>query len=250
MRSTEVLTEQLALDYCCSEADVRSDKNVFTVFTPLEGRRRYRNDLYRPLSICAVNGKLMFTGDEEIIGWCRERYHDTGAEWFFEFKNLKELEHRLNENGCRIRMAHPFYIADEPSVISDDGMQIRIYRGNVIEQFRGDGRWDEAYAFAENAPDVIGAAVIIEGGIAGMAGASADSPLMRQIGINVLPQYRGRGIAKRLVAVVKNLVLEEELLPFYGTSFSHLASQRTALSAGFRPAWTELSSERIKKEDK
>ncbi|MBQ5411998.1 MAG: GNAT family N-acetyltransferase, partial [Oscillospiraceae bacterium] len=112
----------------------------------------------------------------------------------------------------------------------------------------GDGRWDEAYAFAENAPDVVGAAALIGGEFAGMAGASADSPTMRQIGINVLPQYRGRGIAQRLVTIIKNIVLQEGHIPFYGTSFSHLASQRVALATGFRPAWTELTAERIKEE--
>ena len=240
----DILRKQLSLDYCCTEEDVESSSNVFTLYVPLEGRRRYRNDLVRPLSICAVNGKLMFTGEEELIEWCREKYADTGSEWFFEFGNLKELETQLNEKGYKIKMAHPFFISDELSFLPDDGMQIMIFHQEEIERFRGDARWDEAYVFAEEAPDVIGAAAVVGGEIVGMAGASADSPTMRQIGINVLPEYRGRGIAERLVTVLKNLVLQDGYLPFYGTSFSHIASQRVALAAGFRCAWVELSSER------
>ena len=240
-----ILRKQLSIDYCCTQEDVESPSNVFTLYEPLEGRRRYRNDLVRPLSICAVNGKLMFTGDEELIAWCREKYADTGSEWFFEFKNLKELETQLNEKGCRIKMAHPFFISDELSFLPEDGMQIMIFHQEEIEKFRGDERWDEAYVFAEEAPDVIGAAAVVGGEIVGMAGASADSPTMRQIGINVLPEFRGRGIAERLVTVLKNLVLQDGYLPFYGTSFSHLASQRVALAAGFRSAWVELSAEKI-----
>ena len=240
----DILRKQLSLDYCCTEEDVESSLNVFTLYEPLEGRRRYRNDLVRPLSICAVNGKLMFTGEEELIEWCRENYADTGSEWFFEFGNLKKLETQLNEKGYKIKMAHPFFISDELSFLPDDGMQIMIFHQEEIERFRGDERWDEAYVFAEEAPDVIGAAAIVGGEIVGMAGASADSPTMRQIGINVLPEYRNKGIAVRLVTVLKNLVLQDGYLPFYGTSFSHIASQRVALAAGFRCAWVELSSER------
>ena len=240
----DILRKQLSLDYCCTEEDVESSLNVFTLYEPLEGRRRYRNDLVRPLSICAVNGKLMFTGEEELIEWCREKYADTGSEWFFEFGNLKKLETQLNGKGYKIKMAHPFFISDELSFLPDDGMQIMIFHQEEIERFRGDERWDEAYVFAEEAPDVIGAAAVVGGEIVGMAGASADSPTMRQIGINVLPEYRNKGIAVRLVTVLKNLVLQDGYLPFYGTSFSHIASQRVALTAGFRCAWVELSSER------
>ena len=99
---------------------------------------------------------------------------------------------------------------------------------------------------APDAPDRIGIAAVLNGEIIGMAGASEDSPLMRQIGINVLPDFRGKGIAEYLVTALKNMILDEGYLPFYGTSMSHLASQRVALSAGFRPAWTELTAEKIK----
>ncbi|MBP0969899.1 MAG: GNAT family N-acetyltransferase [Oscillospiraceae bacterium] len=239
------LAEQLALDYCCTPEEVQGTDNVFTVFRLLDGRRRWRNDGDRPFCMCAVGGKRLFTGREDIISRVREEYRDKGSEWSFEFGELKELEGILGEFGCRIKMAHPFFISEKQSTVGDAGYEIRIYRDGEIEQFRGDERWDEAFCFAEDAPDMIGAAAVIDGEIAGMAGASADSPTMWQIGINVLPEHRGKGIAIRLVTEVKNIILSEGRLPFYGTSLSHLASQRVALSSGFLPAWAELTAERI-----
>ena len=78
-----------------------------------------------------------------------------------------------------------------------------------------------------------------------MAGASADSPAMWQIGINVDPQMREAGIGKMLVTLLKNEILKKGILPFYGTSMSHIASQRVALGAGFVPAWAELATSKI-----
>ena len=89
-------------------------------------------------------------------------------------------------------------------------------------------------------------AALEDGRILGMAGASADSPMMWQIGINVEPEARGKGVAALLVTLLKNDILERGVLPFYGTAMSHIASQRVALAAGFRPAWAELVTEKIK----
>ena len=48
-----------------------------------------------------------------------------------------------------------------------------------------------------------------------------------------------------VVAIIKNEILSRGKLPFYGTSMSHIASQRVALAAGFVPAWAELYCEAI-----
>ena len=76
-----------------------------------------------------------------------------------------------------------------------------------------------------------------------MAGASADSPQLWQLGVNVLPEMRGRGIGAALIARLKNAVIARGKLPYYGTAVSHIASQRVAVKAGFLPAWAELLGE-------
>ena len=49
-----------------------------------------------------------------------------------------------------------------------------------------------------------------------------------------------------LTALLAREVERRGALPFYGTSMSHIASQRVALRAGFVPAWTELYAEPVK----
>ena len=237
-----ILCRQLALDYCCLPEEVADRFNHFSVYVPLEGRRVYKNDDDAFLKIAVTGGKILFSGKQEMIEWCRERYSDTGGEWFFEPAVLTDLNRKLNEKGYRIRMLHPFYIADTVTSAVPGDYTIRWYEGDEIERFRGDGRWDEALSFSATAPDVL--AVTAESGseILGMAGASADSPIMWQIGINTMPEHKGKGIATSLVTLLKNEVLRRGVLPFYGTSFSHLASQRVALRSGFVPAWVEMAT--------
>ena len=76
----------------------------------------------------------------------------------------------------------------------------------------------------------------------GMAGCSADTPKLWQIGIDVNPKYRGRGVARTLVTLLRNETFRRGAIPYYGTSLSNLASWKTALSSGFTPAWIEVES--------
>jgi hypothetical protein len=241
----DILCRQLAIDYCCSPEDVIDGQNHFTEHSFIEGRRRYheKEDCY--LKLVLVNGKILFTGRKDIVEWCREKYSDTGSEWFLEVKNMRKLNERFAQDGYQIGMAHPFYISETVSEVDTKGYDIKWYRGKEIEQFRGDDRFCEAFTFCETAPDIIGVAAIKDGVILGMAGASLDSPLMWQIGINVEPAGRRLGIGKILVSLLKNDILESGHLPYYGTSMGHIASQKVALGAGFIPAWAELVTDKI-----
>ena len=241
----EILCRQLALDYCCTPGEILAPGNVFTEYRPLEGRRRYQEQQECFLKIAAVNGKLLFTGRADAVALCRERFADCGAEWFFEADGLRRLDALLRPEGRQVAMVHPFFIAEAPTEEKPGAYELRRYRGAEIEAFRGDARFREAFGFCPEAPDVIGVAALRNGEIVGMAGASADSPTMWQIGINVEPAQRGKGVAELLVTLLKNEILKQGVLPFYGTAMSHIASQRVALAAGFLPAWAELSTERI-----
>lgn len=242
-----VLQNQLSLDYCCTPEEVLDSHNHFTGHRFLEGRRRFEETGECVLKLALVNGKLLFTGREDIISWCREEFGNEGAEWFMEPPVVRKLNDRLYQEGYCIVKAHPFFISGEVTEVDAGDYDIRWYRGSEIEEFRGDERFGKAYSFCETAPDVIGVGAFREGRVLGMAGASADSPTMWQIGINVEPEYRGLHLGEILVTLLKNEILKEGALPYYGTAFSHLASQRIALASGFRPAWVELETGSIER---
>ena len=140
-------------------------------------------------------------------------------------------------------MPTPFFLPETESVAKETGFEIRTYDRGEILQFAGDNRFDEAFCFDEKSPDMLGVAAISDGKIIGMAGASADSPLFWQIGINVEKEAECRHIASTLVTILKEEIEKLGKVPYYGTSMSNLASQRAAVNAGFRVAWVELLAE-------
>jgi GNAT superfamily N-acetyltransferase len=82
----------------------------------------------------------------------------------------------------------------------------------------------------------------------GLAGCSADGDDMWQIGIDVLPAYRRKGIASALTAKLALEIIKCEKVPFYCCAWSNIPSARNAIRSGFRPAWAEhtaISREKV-----
>ena len=112
-----------------------------------------------------------------------------------------------------------------------------------METFRGDARFNQAILFDENTPDMLAVCAVAGKVILGMAGATRDSNLMWQLGVNVTEEGQGKGVGSTVVACLKEEVLSRGILPFYATVESHIKSQKVALRAGFEPAFYEMFSE-------
>ena len=99
--------------------------------------------------------------------------------------------------------------------------------------------------FKPERPDVLAVGAEHKGQLIGLAGCSADTKLFWQIGIDVLPEWRGKGIATTLVRFLKNECFRRGAIPFYGTSLSNLGSWHVALGSGFYPAWVEIATKEM-----
>ena len=97
-------------------------------------------------------------------------------------------------------------------------------------------------------PDRIAVAALDGETIMGMAGCSEDAPHWQQIGIDILPEYRSRGIGAYLVTLLKNRIIEMGDVPFYGTDAANIRSQNVAISSGFKPAWVETEAWKIERD--
>ena len=107
-----------------------------------------------------------------------------------------------------------------------------------IEDMKEENPFHNALCYSHTQPDVMAVAVPEDDGrLKGMAGASRDGMYVRQIGIDVREEYRGQGLATYLTRLMKQRLLDNGTLPFYGTSESHSLSRSVAVQAGFLPAW-------------
>lgn len=222
-----------------------------TTFPMAEGARRCGGtDAFFKAIMCM--GQLFLSVDEQIYNWAVEQFADCEPEWFCEYGNLRKIDEKLREYGREIKDTHVYYL---PGLEDDAGAMpsnFIWYEQEEILRFKDNNRFTRALSFWETQPDVLAVAAMKEktfnqSHMYGMAGASADGAYLWQIGINVVPESAGKGLAVELVRQLKEEIIRRGKVPFYGTSESHTISQTVGLKSGFVPAWTEIYVKRIEK---
>lgn len=239
-----IAKKQLALDYNCKLSDFEKEGNTITENELLQGRRIYESDNCF-LKILCIGGKAIICTDEKIRPWLEERILKLNACWLFDFDKLRAIDNKLKEFGYEIDQTPHFYLPNPVSCEVKPIAAIKWFEKDDILQFKGDSRFEEAFAFDDNYPDVLGAAAFDGNTIIGMSGASEDSKTLYQIGINVMPEYSGKGIGTNLVTLLKQELLNRGKVPFYGTAESHIISKNIAINSGFFPAWAEMRSKKL-----
>lgn len=240
----DLFYRQMAIDYSCTDAEIRSFDNLVKIDAHQDGARAYKPDNHIA-KVLSVNGKFVLCIDEKIQKQAEGLIDIMGA-WFSLGQNLERLEAIVKPYGYHIIDQHHYYLPLGSAIFSQDELdsakkqyKIKVYEKDELEQFRGDVRFTSALTFCEKAPDMLAFTAECDGEILGMSGASADSDLMWQIGINVMPKARGKNIGPILTTLIKDEIIKRGKLPYYGTGESHIQSQRVGLKAGFVPTWWE-----------
>lgn len=102
-------------------------------------------------------------------------------------------------------------------------------------------QWGNAILKERRELDMLCMGAYDRGTLVGLAGCSADCEQMWQIGVDVLPPYRGNGTASALTSRLALEILKRGKVPFYCCAWSNVASARNATKCGFVPAWVELT---------
>ena len=244
------LLAQLAADYNTSPDALRSSGCIFTrnAFDP--AKRIYLNRDKGPLRVLLLGNTAVFRcGSAALEAALRDAFSGYAPEWLLSIRALHALDAVLAGFGTRVEHQQLYFLPNDASAGPSGDWTLRWYEAAELERFRGDSRFSEALSFVPDMPDVLAVTAEKGGTILGMAGASRDGADFWQIGVNVEPFARGRGIASALTAALKQEILRRGALPFYGTAPSHIHSQRVALAAGFVPMWAELRTAATQKED-
>lgn len=258
-----LLNRQLSVDMCLPPASFdlafqHGSTLLSAVRLPLEqmdaDRRRYRDHWeLRLINYCgvaavtAVHPRVLQAAETLLSG-------DNGN-WVGDYSELRKLNDYLTPFALQVSGTSLFYTpgrsfwqdalpatAGEVQLPRIPGYSIRWLEAHELENYRDNENFTNALGFKELRPDVQVLAAFTDGQTVAIAGASEDSNLMRQIGVDVLPEHRGAGLASALVRALAEGIIAEGSLPFYGASPSHIVSQKVALKAGLQPTWWEFVS--------
>lgn len=245
-----------------------------TCYPAAPGARCYvGGDAFFNAVICF--GQLFLSVDQQIYDWACESFGECQPEWFCKYSNLRKIDEKLKEYGRKLGDTHVYFLPEEEGAREQLRQENAVWQQAVSKQaaykqreqefsfawyeqeellrFKENNRFGSAICFSPTQPDVLAVAAMLpdagdkdfnQDHMTGMAGVSADGKYLWQIGINVLEEYQGRGLAARLVRSLKEEIIRRGKVPFYGTSESHTVSQTVALKAGFVPAWTAVYAER------
>lgn len=237
-----IVRAQFRTDTNCSLKD-EAEKIININESHPEDDARYFDDIVSYFRAIIYHGEMYMCADGEILDWCRDKYSLYKPEWFCKYKNLRELDGKLQEHGYRIKDTHVYCLPDPDfdGYDFDAPYPVRWYDRNEIMKLKDDNPFKNALAFLPDCPDVISVAALDDNDDpVAMAGASEDSKTLWQIGIDVLPGYKHKGIAVFLVTMLKERIMEMGKVPFYGTAESHSNSLNVAIKSGFLPAFTEV----------
>ena len=244
------LLQQLAIDYNCTPADFHAGENIVTRSELREGRRSYSPG--RPfLEMATLGGNTVVMADECLHGFLNRLLRNAEGYRLFELENLIKLNEELKKYGYQMAPTHHMFLPC-CEVEAEERCRVKWLHEGEISAFYGNPLFPNAIAFPEPCParpDRIAVIAINGDTVMGMAGCSEDAPHWQQIGIDVLPEYRSRGIGSYLVTLLKNRIIEMGDIPFYGTAAANVQSQNIAFNSGFRPAWVETEAVRIEDEN-
>lgn len=189
-----------------------------------------------------VLGKAYVMADERMHPWICKHLCKVPPEWWCDFKVLRSLDREIQKYDKEIFDTHIYFL---PSVERTDERaehEVRWFEEAELEQFREDNRFNKyALSFSPTQPDVLAVAAYDKNEIIGMAGCSADGEYLWQIGVDVCPEYAGKGLGRDLVTLLKKEILARGKTPYYGTAESHAVSRNIAIGSGFLPAWCEIT---------
>ena len=240
---------QLACDLNCAPEDFSRPENVITLSAALPGRRRYAEEPFF-FQMASFGENAVLSADERLHPWLREWTRGKQGYWLFEQHNFYALECELRKYGYKMELTHHMFLPTPELIPCETSLSLRRLEQTDIGAWYGRPELSNALCarFHPERPDVLALAAFDGEALMGMAGCSEDAPGLWQIGIDVLPPYRRRGVGTTLVTLLRNEALRRGALPFYGTSLSNLGSWRVALGSGFYPAWVEAEARR--EEDK
>ena len=237
---------QSAEDIGCRPNDFIRDENVIVPLSMGEKSRKYYK-LPITCNLVSYGSNIVAAVTEEVsdvVGEYLNRYKQKFYHCF-EPPNMHWLNDRLAEKGHKICFMAEYYLPDRRKLraLACD-YEMKVLEPPDFEELYLP-EWSNALCRERKQLDVLGVGAYDNGRLIGLAGCSADAEEMWQIGIDVLPEYRRRGIASAVTAGLALEIMERGKVPFYCSAWSNIRSVKNAIKSGFVPAWVEMTAKPV-----
>lgn len=244
MTNREILAiamRQSAIDSNCRAEDFQQKDNKVAISTATPNARKYL-DLPLYCDLVSYGSNIVASVDAEIVDFVTDYINKYDAEDCFETPALYALNAELVKNDMRVCFMAEYFLPDVDVLLASEcDYTIRIMEATDFASCYTP-QWSNALCNNHKDTDMLAAGAFDGETLVGLAGCSADCDTMWQIGIDVLPAYRRRGIASALTSRLALEVLERGKVPFYCAAWSNIKSVRNAIKGGFRPAWVQLTA--------
>lgn len=236
----QIALQQSAIDANCEPEDFTRSENVVVISKENAFARKYLK-LPHVCNLISYGDNIVATISEEYRNIVTEYINKYSVEHCFETPNMHILNDAFQKSGFRVCFMAEYFLPDVqilkplPCEYELKLLDSKDFKDLYISE------WSNALCEDRKELDVLGVGAYDNGKLIGLAACSADCDTMWQIGVDVLPKYRKKGIASALTSELTIEILKRDKVPFYCCAWSNVKSVRNAIKSGFRPAWVEMT---------
>ena len=232
---------QSAIDLCADASDFEKSHNVIVISEPNDGARKYLN-LPFSCQLVSYGNNVVALVSSDLCAIAEKYINSYSPEHLFETPNMHILNDALMEKGEKICFMAEYFLPDVSLLRPlDCPYELRLLEQKDFADLYLPC-WSNALCEKRKHLDVLGVGAYDGERLVGLAACSADCDTMWQIGVDVLPEYRKRGIASAITSHLAMEILNRGKVPFYCAAWCNVKSVRNAIKSGFRPAWVEMTA--------
>lgn len=225
---------QSATDLGCAPEDFIKDKNIIVESTTSQNARKY---LKLPFicDLVSYGNNIVASVDMKYKDIVEQYINRFAPEHCFETPNMHILNDAFQAHGMRVCFMAEYFL---PRMESLQELSCRyelkvMYPNNFKDLYLP--QWSNALCTDRKDLDVLCVGAYDGNTLIGLAGASADCDTMWQIGVDVLPEYRRKGVAGALTSRLALEIIKRGKVPFYCCAWSNIKSAGNAIKADSDP---------------
>jgi GNAT superfamily N-acetyltransferase len=236
-----IAMEQQAIDLSCTPEDFLLTENKVVISRENPKARSY---LTLPVfcNFASFGNNMVASVRGNMAEFVAAYIKGKAIEDCFTVPNISTLNKELQKHGYQLSFCAQRTLPDLDIIKPIPcAYELRILQPEDYAHLYGTPGWGNAIGSGRRKHlDRIAIGAYEEGTLIGLAGSSADCEKMWQIGVDVLPAYRRKGVASSLITHLATEILDRGFVPYAGCRWANIRSLKTQLAIGFRPVWVDM----------